>query len=232
LARAEQVQVAVAANFSAPMQVLAAEFEKSSGHKLAIAYGSTGKFYAQIRNGAPYDVLLAADDETPRKLAQEGMALAETQFTYAKGRLVLWSAKESLVDPRGEVLNKAAFDHLALANPKLAPYGAAAIETVKALGIHDALSPKFVLAENIAQAYQFVKSGNAQLGFVALSQVMKDDKIGEGSAWVVPSKLHQPILQDAIVLDKGRGKAAALALLSYMRGEKSKALIRSYGYEL
>jgi molybdate transport system substrate-binding protein len=231
-AMADEVQVAVAANFTAPLQQIAPEFEKATGHKLVAAFGATGKFYAQIRNGAPFDILLAADDETPAKLAKENAAVAASQFTYAKGKLVLWSAKEAIVDDKGEVLKKAGFDHLAIANPKLAPYGAAAVEAMKALGVHDALAPRFVTAENIGQTYQFVKSGNALLGFVALSQVMRDGRIAEGSAWVLPAKLYQPIKQDAVILEKGKDKPAAAALMKYLQGEQARAIIRSYGYAL
>jgi len=229
---ADEVQVAVAANFTAPMKEIAAAFEKATGHKAVLAFGSTGKFYAQIKNGAPFEILLSADDETPAKLGKEGAAVAASQFTYAKGKLVLWSAKEAIVDAKGEVLKKGGFDHLALASPKLAPYGAAAIEVMTALGVHDALVPKFVTAENIGQTYQFVKSGNALLGFVALSQVTKDNKITEGSAWVVPTDLYQPIRQDAIVLEKGKGKPAAAALMTFLQGDAARKLIKSYGYDL
>jgi len=229
---ADEVQVAVAANFTAPMKDIAADFEKATGHKAVLAFGATGKFYAQIKNNAPFEILLSADDETPAKLAKEGAAVAATQFTYAKGKLVLWSAKEVIVDDRGEVLKKGGFNHLALANPKLAPYGAAAVEAMKALGVHDALAPKFVTAENIGQTYQFVKSGNALLGFVALSQVTKDNKITEGSAWVVPANLYQPIKQDAIVLEKGKDKPAAAALMKFLRGNSAVKVIKSYGYDL
>ncbi len=232
LAHADEVQVAVAANFTAPMQQIAPAFEKATGHKVVAAFGATGKFYAQIKNGAPFEILLAADDETPAKLAKEGAAVAASQFTYAKGKLVLWSAKSTIVDAQGDVLKKAGFDYLALANPKLAPYGAAAIEAMKALGVYDTLAPKFVTAENIGQTYQFIKSGNALLGFVALSQITKDNQITEGSAWIVPAKLYTPIKQDAIVLDKGKDKPAAAALMKYLQGDAAKAVIKSYGYEL
>ena len=228
---ADEVQVAVAANFTAPMQKIAPEFEKATGHKLVASYGATGKFYAQIKNGAPFEILLAADDETPAKLGKEG-ALAASEFTYAIGKLVLWSAKPAIVDANGEVLKKGGFDHIALANPKLAPYGAAAMETMRALGVQDTLQPKLVVAENIAQAYQFVVTGNAELGFVALSQVMKDGKIGAGSAWVVPANLHQPIRQDVVILANGKGKPAAEAFLKYLKGDKARAVIKSYGYDL
>ena len=230
-AQADEVSVAVAANFTAPMQQIAAGFEKATGHKIVASYGATGKFYAQIKNGAPFELLLAADDETPARLVKENAAVAGSQFTYAIGKLVLWSAKSSVVDAKGEVLKKGGFDHISLANPKLAPYGAAGVEVMKALGTYDALQPKIVSAENITQAYQFVSSGNALLGFVALSQVLKDGKI-EGSAWIVPAKLYSPIRQDAVILDKGKGKPAAQALLNYLNGDKAKAVIKSFGYEL
>jgi molybdate transport system substrate-binding protein len=231
-ARADPVQVAVAANFSAPARQIAQDFEKDTGHQAVLAFGATGKFYAQIRNGAPFEVLLAADNETPAKLEKEGAALAGTRYTYAVGRLVLWSAKAGFVDDKGEVLKRGGFRHLALANPRHAPYGAAAVEALTALKQLDAIQPKFVQAENIAQAHQFVASGNAELGFVALSQVMKDGKLGAGSAWVVPANLHQPIRQDAVMLEKGRGKPAAEAWLKFLRSEKARAVIRGYGYEI
>jgi molybdate transport system substrate-binding protein len=231
-ALADEVQVAVAANFTAPLQQIAPEFEKATGHKIVAAYGSTGKFYAQIRNGAPFEILLAADDETPTKLVKENAAAADSQFTYAKGKLVLWSAKDAIVDAKGEVLKKAGFDHIALASPKLAPYGAAAVEAMKALGVYETLAPKFVTAENIGQTYQFIKSGNALLGFVALSQVMKDGRIVAGSAWVLPANLYQPIRQNAVILEKGKGKPAAEALMKYLKSDQAKAVIKSYGYDL
>lgn len=230
-ALADEVPVAVAANFTAPMQKIAAEFEKDTGHKVLASFGATGKFYAQIKNGAPFEILLAADDETPAKLIKEDAAVAASNFTYAIGKLVLWSAKPGVVDEAGEVLKKGGFEHLALANPKLAPYGAAGIETMKAMGAYDALQAKIVTAENIGQAYQFISSGNAELGFVALSQVLKDGKI-EGSAWIVPAKYYAQIKQDAVVLTKGRGKPAAEALMKYLKGDKAKAVIKSYGYDL
>lgn len=230
-ALADEVSVAVAANFTAPMQKIAADFEQATGHKVAASFGSTGKFYAQIKNGAPFDVLLAADDETPAKLAKENGAVAGSRFTYAVGKLALWSAKPAVVDPAGDVLKKGGFDHVAIANPKLAPYGAAAVEAMKALGVFEALQPKLVTAENIGQAHQFVSSGNALIGFVALSQVLKDGRI-EGSAWIVPAKLYQPIRQDAIILEKGKDKPAAEALLKYLKSDKAKAVIKSYGYDL
>lgn len=230
-AQADEISVAVAANFTAPMKQIAEVFEKETGHKIQAAFGATGKFYAQIKNGAPFDVLLAADDETPTKLVKENAAVAGSQFTYAMGKLVLWSAKPAIVDQAGEVLKKGGFDHIAFANPKLAPYGAAAVETLKSMGVYDTLQPKVVTGESIAQTHQFVSSGNALLGFVALSQVLKDGKI-EGSSWVVPAKLYSPIRQDAVILEKGKGKPAAEALMKFLKADKAKAIIQSYGYEL
>jgi molybdate transport system substrate-binding protein len=231
-ASAEEVRVAVAANFTAPMQQIAAEFEKDTGHKTQLVFGSTGKFYAQISNGAPFEVLLAADAATPSKLVSEGSAVAPSRMTYAIGKLVLWSSKPGLVDDQGAVLRKADFAHLAYCNPALAPYGAAAVQAMRSLGVFDALRPKLVQGENITQAYQFVASGNADIGFVALSQVLKDGKLTAGSAWIVPAGLYEPIRQDAVILDKGRGKPAAEALMKYLKGEKARSIIKSFGYEL
>jgi len=231
-AQAGEVQVAVAANFAAPMKTIAADFEKDTGHKAVIATGATGKFYAQIKNGAPFEVLLAADDETPAKLEKEGDTVAGSRSTYAIGKLVLWSAKPGVVDAKGEVLKKGEFAHLAIANPKTAPYGAAAMETLKNLGLQETLQPKFVQGENIAQTQQFIVSGNAELGFLALSQIIKDGKPGEGSWWIVPENLHAQIRQDAVILAKGKDKPATAALMKYLAGDKAKAVIRSFGYEL
>jgi len=231
-ALAAEVSVAVASNFAAPMQKIAAAFEKDTGHKAVLAFGSTGKFHAQITNGAPFQVLLAADDETPQRLEREGFAMAGTRFTYAIGRLALWSRLPGRVDGKGDVLRVGGFAHIALANPKIAPYGAAAAEVLNGLELTATLTPKFVLGENIAQTYQFVASGNAELGFVALSQVYLDGKLAAGSAWVVPATLHAPIRQDAVLLRAGKDSAAAAALLAYLRGDKARALIRASGYDL
>jgi molybdate transport system substrate-binding protein len=231
-AHADEVQVAVAANFTAPMKQIAVEFEKDTGHQALLAFGATGKFYAQITNGAPFEVFLSADDETTARLEKELLTAPGTGFTYAIGKLVLWSAKAGYVDGRGDVLKKGDFKHLALANPKTAPYGAAAIEIMKQLGVLDSVKPKFVQGENIAQTYQFVATGNAELGFVALSQVFKDGKVISGSAWIVPSKLHAPIRQNAVVLAKGRNNPAAAALVKYLKSDKARSIIKTYGYEL
>lgn len=229
---AAEVQVAVAANFTAPMQKIAADFEQATGHQAKLAFGATGKFYAQIKNGAPFEVLLAADDETPAKLEKEGAAVSGSRFTYAIGQLALWSAKPGYVDDKGAVLKQGAFDHLAIANPKLAPYGAAAVETLTKLGLLSGLESKFVQGENIAQTFQFVSTGNAELGFVALSQVVEGGKLKSGSAWIVPANLHSPIRQDAVVLAKGKDNPAAAALVRFLKTDTARAVIKSYGYEL
>lgn len=229
-AHAEQVSVAVAANFTAPMQKIAAAFEADTGHKAELSFGATGKFYAQITNGAPFQILLSADDTTPAKLEREGKVVANSRFTYAIGTLVLWSAKEGYVDDKGAVLKNGDFKHLAIANPKLAPYGLAATQVMDKLGLTPTLQPRFVQGENIAQTYQFVATGNAQLGFVALSQVMVDGRIAQGSAWQVPADMHEPIRQDAALLETGKGNAAATALMQYLKTDKAKSIIKSYGY--
>ncbi len=232
IARADEVLVAVAANFTAPMKAITAEFEKATGHKVHLSFGASGKFYAQIKNGAPFQVLLSADEAIPVKLEQEGLTVPGSRFTYAVGTLVLWSARPDFVDDKGAVLSQGAFSHLSVANPKLAPYGAAAMETLDKLGLATTLQAKFVVGENIAQTYQFVTSGNAELGFVALSQVMKDGRIAGGSAWIVPVGMHRPIRQDAVILASGRENAAAAALLRFLREPGAVAIIRSYGYRL
>lgn len=227
---ADTVQVAVASNFAGTMEQIAASFAKDTGHKAEIASGATGKIYAQIKNGAPFEVFLAADEVTPVKLEEEGLAEPGSHFTYAIGRLVLWSSRPGYVDGDGKVLRKGDFAHLALANPKTAPYGAAAVEVMKNMKLLGKLEPKFVQGENIAQTHQFVATGNAELGFVALSQVFKDGKVTGGSAWVVPEKLHQPLRQDAVLLKTGAHNPAAKALLSYLKSPAAIAIMRTLGY--
>jgi molybdate transport system substrate-binding protein len=176
--------------------------------------------------------LLAADDKTPAILESEGNAIPGSCFTYAIGTLVLWSAQSGMVDDQGAVLKKGEFQHLAIANPKTAPYGAAAIKILTQLGLLDTLQPKLVTGENISQTYQFIATGNAELGFVAMSQVMFDGKLTSGSAWIVPTNLHEPIRQDAVILAKGKDQPAAKALVDYLKGKKATAIIQSYGYML
>jgi molybdate transport system substrate-binding protein len=228
--RAEQALVAVAANFSAPMQQIALAFQKDTGHQLRLSFGATGGFYAQIKNGGPFDVFLSADQLTPQKIEAEGLGVPQTRFTYATGQLVLWSKQDGLVDDKGQVLRSKNIQRIALANPKLAPYGAAALEAMTQLGLLDELKPKLVQGDNIAQTYQFVSTQNAQLGFVALSQVFADGKITSGSGWVLPSSLYKPILQDAILLKNGKDNSAAKALMLYMKGDKAKEMIKRFGY--
>lgn len=230
VACADTVQVAVASNFSGVMAGLATSFERDTGHRVVMVSGATGTLYAQISNAAPFEVLLAADQSTPAKLIADGLADPSSRFTYAIGKLVLWSAKPGVVDPRGEVLKTAHYRHLALANPKTAPYGAAAVEVLSRLGVLKMWEPKWVQGENIAQTQQFIASGNAELGFVALSQIQQAGQIETGSVWRVPEQLYSPIRQDAVLLRAGRGKAAALALMDYLRGEQAQTLIKANGY--
>jgi molybdate transport system substrate-binding protein len=229
---AAEVQVAVAANFAHPMQRIAEAFASDTGHHAVLVSGATGTFFAQIEHGAPFEVFLAADRTTPEKLAADGYAVPESRFTYASGVLVLWSARQGYVDAGGSVLSKGDFRHLAIANPKLAPYGAAAIRTLESLGLLDRLRPRLVQGESIAQALQFVASGSAEVGFVALSQVAAPDTPLAGSYWVVPSHLYGPIVQDAVLLKRGSPNPAAAALCEYLKGPTARDIIRSYGYEL
>jgi len=230
LAQAQAVQLAVAANFMAPMRQIATAFERESGHTLVLSFGATGKFYAQVANGAPFHVLLAADSETPARLCREKLADCASRFTYTQGQLVLWSAQPGMVDGRGEVLRTGAFKHLAIANPQLAPYGAAARQVIEKLQLTAQLQPRLVMGDSITQAHQFVASGNAPLGFVAASQVFVDGRLVTGSAWVVPSDFYAPIQQDAVLLNKGQDFAGAKAFLAYLKSDKSRAIMRSFGY--
>lgn len=229
-AQAAEVKVAVAANFVQPMKEIAAEFEKATGHKVALSQGATGKFYAQISNGAPFDVFLSADDETPARLVSEGKAVAGTQFTYAIGRLVLWSPDTRLVDQGGGVLASDKFRFLSIANSRVAPYGRAAVQVMQKLGVQDALGPRVVQGESIAQTFQFVSSGNAQLGFVALSQVWENGRFRSGSGWIVPDQMHEPLKQDVVLLNPGKNSQAAAALIGYLKTDKAKHIIGAYGY--
>jgi molybdate transport system substrate-binding protein len=232
LASAATLSVAVAANFTAPMQQLAPLFEAASGHQLQLSYGSSGKFFAQITQGAPFQVLLSADEGVPRRLVQAGVAVAGSQFTYATGQLVLWRAQGPAVADGVAVLRSGTLQRLAMANPELAPYGRAALETLTSLGLQRSLAPRLVMGESITQAYQFVASGNADWGLVALSQVWRDDQFSSGAGWRVPDSLHQPIHQDAVLLKPGRGQPAATAFLTWLKSEPARAVIRRFGYSL
>lgn len=229
---ADTVLVAVASNFTKPMTEIAAAFEKATGHSADLSFGSSGKFVSQLENGGPFEVFLSADDKNPIKLEQTGLAVANSRFTYALGKLALWSATPGLVDDQGQILSKGGFKHLALADPKLAPYGAAAVEVLKNQGVFDKLQPLFVQGENIAQTHQFISTGNAELGFIALSQVIDNGKITAGSGWIIPTDLYKPIRQDAILLKNGAENPAAPALLKFLKSPEALAIIKKYGYDL
>lgn len=227
-ARAEYVHVAVAANFRSAFEALLPPFTQRTAHKVTVSSGSTGKLFAQIQHGAPYDVFLAADEARPARLEQSALAVPGSRFTYARGRLVLWSAEAGVVDAQGDVL-KTNFRRLAIANPKIAPYGRAARESLTALGLWKAIMPRLVQGEDVGQTFQFVHSGNAELGFVALAQVRQVE--GRGSHWIVPARLHAPIDQQAVLLERGRKNRAAHALLDYLRSPETRETLARYGYE-
>lgn len=231
-ALADDVNVAVAANFTAPLQAIATAFERATGHHVLASPGATGQLYAQIKNGAPYQVFLSADSSTPTKLDAEGAAVKGSRFTYAIGTLALWSPTPGYVDDAGEVLKGGTFKHLAIANPATAPYGLAATQVLTHLKLATKVEPTLVQGQSITQAFQFVQTGNAELGFVALSQVFKDGKITSGSAWVVPQTLYDPIRQDAILLGTGPQTAAAQAFVHYLQGPEAARIITAYGYAL
>jgi molybdate transport system substrate-binding protein len=228
--RAGEVRVAVAANFAGALAGIAQGFRAATGHTLKVSAGATGKFHSQIAAGAPFDVLLAADAATPQRLISEGHAVPGSSFTYAIGALVLWSAQPGFVDADGAVLGSARLQRLAIANPKLAPYGAAAIAVLRARGLLQALEPKLVTAESIAQAYQFVFTGNAEAGFVALSQITVPGRPIPGSHWRVPPSLYGEIRQDAVLLKAGADNPAATALLAHLKSEPARRVIRAFGY--
>jgi len=223
---AKEAKVAVAANFTEPSKEIAAAFEKAKGQKIVLSFGSTGQLYAQITQAAPFEVFLAADQKTPKKAIDEGHAAADSRFTYAVGKLVLFSKAKGLVTDE-TTLKDGKFQKIAIANPVTAPYGTAAVATMKALGVYDALSSKIVQGNNIAQTFQFVDSGNAEIGFVALSQVIKSDA---GSRWIVPGKFHDVIAQDAVLLKTGAENPTAREFLAFLKGPEARAVIEKYGY--
>jgi molybdate transport system substrate-binding protein len=226
---AADVQVAVAANFTEPAKEIAAAFKERTGNTAILSFGSSGQFYGQIAHGAPFEVFLSADADRPKSAERDGFGIPGTRFTYAVGRLVLYSKTPGLADNGGAVLKGARFDKLALADPTAAPYGAAAVQTMRKMGFYDQLRPKFVLGTSITQAYQFVDSGAAPLGFVALSQVINQSG---GSRWLVPTSFHAPINQQAILLYPGDKNSAARAFLAFLKSPAALAIIRRYGYEL
>lgn len=227
---ADEIKVAVAANFLAPLQQIAQQFSAETGHQVLISSGATGQLFTQIKHGAPFAILVSADQKTPAKLLAEKLAVSGSAFTYARGQLVLWSADAKQVDAAGEVLRQGQFKHLAIANPKTAPYGQAATEVLAKLGLSAKLAGQLVQGDNISQTKQFVDSGNAELGFVALSQVYKDGKPGQGSVWMVPLEDYAPLYQDAVLLNSGADDAAAKALLAYLKLPAAKAIMHQYGY--
>ncbi len=230
-ALAEQALVAVAANFVPPFREVAMEFEKATGHTVQVASGSSGAFFTQIKNGAPFEVFFSADNERPKLLEDEGLGVKGSRFTYAIGRLVLWSPDPNLV--KGEdTLRSEKFKHLAIADPKTAPYGVAAKQAMQKLGVWEAVQPRLVLGESLGQTIGFIESGNAELGFLALSQVLDPKMKGKGGRWDVPSNLHEPIQQDVVLLAKGKDNPAAKALMEFIGGPQATAIIERYGYEL
>ena len=227
-AAAAETQVAVAANFTEPAKEIAQAFTAATGHRVTLSFGSSGQFYAQISHGAPFEVFLSADEERPAKAEAEGFAVPKTRFTYAVGRLVLYSATPGLVDAKGAVLATDRFQKLSIADPAAAPYGVAAIETLKKLGLYDRVKPKIVQGSSITQAYQFVATGAAEVGFVALSQVITQT---DGSRWLVPAQDHAPIVQQAVLLKTGADNPAAKAFVQFLKSPRARAIIRRYGYE-
>lgn len=232
LASAETTLVAVAADFTKPMTEIAAEFQKATGHEANLSFGSSGKAFAQIQSGAPFEVYLSASEKYPVELEKAGLAVPGSRFVYAIGKLVLWSAIPGYVDDKGEVLKTGNFKHIALADPHHAPYGAVAEQVMTSYGVLDKLRPLFVMGENVSQTFQFVATGNAELGFVALAQVIDNQtgKIGSGSGWLIPDELHGPFNQTAVLLQTGAGNPAALALVDFLKSDKARAIIQKYGF--
>jgi len=225
-AMADKTNVAVAANFTQAAKEIAAAFKAETGHEAVLSFGSTGQLYTQITQDAPFEVFLAADTRRPARALAEGFGVEGWDFTYAVGKIVLWSTDAALVKGK-ETLDGGGFDRIAIANPDTAPYGAAAVEATKGLGVYEMLEAKIVQGNNIAQAFQFVETGNAELGFVAKSQIAGNDA---GSRWEVPSELYTPIRQDAVMLKKGADNAAAAAFLDFLKGPVAGAVIKKYGY--
>jgi molybdate transport system substrate-binding protein len=232
-ASAEEALVAVAANFKDVIDRLEADFERRTEHVLEVTTGSTGQLYSQVVHGAPFDVLLAADQERPERLEREQHTVAGSRFTYAVGRLVLWSPDPEYIGADGAAtLEQGGFRRLAIANPDVAPYGAAAIEVLEALELADTLRPRIVMGEDIGQTFAMIATGNAELGFVALSYVLSPQNERRGSRWDVPADLYSPILQDAVLLDHGADNAAAAAFMEFLQGDEARAVIEEFGYGL
>ena len=228
-ALADTIRVAVASNFSEPIKAISAKYKSHTGHRLLLVFGSTGKHYAQIKNGAPFELFLAADTSRPQLLEKQGIAIDGSRFTYARGRLVLWSPRNDYVDAKGKVLDSGKYRHLAIANPKLAPYGKAAQEVLESRGLWKTLQRRLVRGESIGQTYQFVRSGNAELGFVAYSQINRPNHITTGSYWVIPQMLYKPIEQQAVLLKEN---IVARDFMSFLQTQEVKKIITKYGYDV
>ena len=230
--RAETALISVASNFSGTFEELEQVFEMESGHLIETVFGSSGRFFAQINNGAPFHAFLSADQEKPDALQKAGLVVEESRFTYALGKLVLWSSQSNFVDSSGQVLKQNNFRRLAIANPRLAPYGIAAMEVLENLDLASGIQGKIIQGENIAQTYQFVSTGNVELGLVAFSQVYRQDRIVSGSSWIIPADLYNPVRQDAVLLRRGANNQAAIAFLKFIRSEAGRAIIESFGYQV
>tara|TARA_R110001583_G_scaffold188860_3_gene351364 strand:+ start:53183 stop:53947 length:765 start_codon:yes stop_codon:yes gene_type:complete len=229
---ADDINVAVAGNFLKPLKVLSTQFELATGHKLLISVGSTGKLFTQITHGAPFEIFLAADQIRPAKLVQQQLADKDSQFTYAKGKLALWSQEPELIDQAGNRLKSSNLIHLAIANPKIAPYGEQAIQVLKHLGLYPQLKDKLLYGQNVGQVFQYVSSGNVRQGIIPLSQVTHNGIITSGSAWIIPSAFYQSIKQDAVLLNQGKSNPAAQVFLEYLKSPEALNIIRSFGYEV
>jgi molybdate transport system substrate-binding protein len=229
---AGEVNVAVASDFAGPMEHLVPLFQKESGHTVKFTLGATGKLYLLIKGGVAFDAFLAADEETPKRLLQEGSAVGGSRFAYATGRLVLWSVQPGLVDDKGAVLNKGNFDRIAISNPTFSPYGVAAKETLTKLTMWNSIQRKLDKGNDVTQTYQLAATEKVDLAFIALSQVMRDGKVSSGSWWLVPSEMHNPIRQNAVLLTGAKDQAAAKAFLVFLKGEKARAVMRGFGYEM
>lgn len=229
---AAEVSAAVAANFAAPMEHIVALFQKESGHTVKVSLAASGNLYKQIKGGTPYDVMLSADEEIPKRLMQEGLAVGGSRFIYATGRLALWSPQPDLVDDKGAILNRGNFDKLAYANPTLSPYGLASKETLVKLTMWNAIQRKLKKSDDVIQTYQLAATETTDMAFIALSQVMRDGKMSKGSWWLVPPELHQPIRQSAVLLSNAKEQAAAKAFLAFLKSDKARAVMHGFGYEL
>ena len=234
--QAEQLTAAIAANFAGTIKQLKPLFEHESGHRLITSFASSGTLFAQIKNGAPFDVFLSADEQRPRQLIHDGLAVADSLFIYASGQLVLWSSQAEFIDLQGNILRNGHWPekgirHIALANPKTAPYGRAALQTLETMQLVDAIKPYRVSGQNIAQTFQFVASGNAQLGFIAQAQVLALPESERGSSWRVPQTMYSPIKQEAVMLMRGRENSAALAFLQFLQSPRAKNIISARGYK-